>query len=132
MVEPSTETPETPIPDLEFRAPHCRLCGDETRYEDGGYDCETCGISWNEAGTVGQRFDGAPACGQIRTPFDKQEHPQSIRPNRYQCVLRQDHRKPCRGVLIHPRLDVEDTYQWNVSDGERTGAAARGWTEVPA
>jgi hypothetical protein len=131
MTEPSTEAPATSIPNLEWCAPRCRLCGDETRYEDGGYDCETCEISWNETGMVGQRFDGDPACGQTRTPFADETHHATIRANRYQCVLRRAHRKPCRGVLVHPRLDAEDTYEFNISDEERAGAAALGWTEVP-
>lgn len=52
-------TPDRPAPpDLEFQAPDCSVCGQDTR-SDGrdGYSCESCRISWDADGSTGEWED---------------------------------------------------------------------------
>lgn len=42
------DTP-APLPRTDHRAPACGACGDETSWNDGFFDCENCGLSYDDA-----------------------------------------------------------------------------------
>lgn len=71
---------EAEIPDLEFRAPHCPICDEETDVEDGEFSCSHCMVSWDSRGESGSinrdqvavaalaaDLRDLPTCGAVRT-----------------------------------------------------------------
>lgn len=38
------------IPDLEFQTPECPICGLSTDYDDGGFTCSGCEMTWPRNG----------------------------------------------------------------------------------
>lgn len=124
--------PDCPIlPDLEFRAPDCPLCGMETNPVDGAFDCESCNLTWSSDGQSGQRQlpELPQRLAQCR-PHDELLHAETPRwPTLYgrvhTCVLEAGHGAhidpqshqavPHRGV----RTDTQDpdyivTHVWEV------------------
>lgn len=125
--------PDSPmLPELEFRAPDCPLCGMETNPDDGAFDCESCNLTWESDGRHGQRLDPqSPQClGQCR-PHDEMigdETPRwpTLYGRVYTCVLDADHpdhtdpkshqQTPHRGVRTDTQdPDYVDTHVWEVA-----------------
>jgi hypothetical protein len=105
------------IPDLEFSCPPCALCGEETNYEDGYFDCGNCQLSWPKEGRDGFRANHEiPQCLTERSPFTHYEDV-VIRKRRYCCLLDAEHPLPHRGVRIDD-LDGYDTHEWSDVDQE--------------
>lgn len=110
---------EPTLPDLEFRAPDCPLCGLETNPVDGSYDCESCNLTWSSDGRHGERMDlSVPRCTATCMPHEEKLPDGSPRWKTlagrvYACVLDADHSEigiPHRGVVTNG--NYFDTHHW--------------------
>jgi hypothetical protein len=123
---------EPRLPELEFRAPDCPLCGTETNPNDGAFDCESCNLTWESDGRNGRREDPSrPRCAATCMPHEEKlpdgtPRWKSLAGRRYECALDADHgdhidhqskqRIPHRGVYFIGGLNYPDTHEWDDAD----------------
>lgn len=120
----SQPTTAPAIPDLEFRAPDCPMCGAETDAVDHAFDCEGCNLTWGSDGRHGERMDPClPKCEAQIMPHEEKTPTGSLRwptlaGRTYECVLDATHVEgdvPHRGVHINGRDEYYvDTHLWDV------------------
>lgn len=89
-----TVTPREVPPSLEFHAPDCPICGQETNPVDDFFDCESCECSWDRRGDFHEWDDPmASQCEATIQPYVDNEYVVDT-PSKYKvfrCVLNGGH-----------------------------------------
>lgn len=69
------------VPEVEFTAPPCPMCGEDLETDGDVFDCERCEASWGRDGHRGTWHDpDAPRCQATRHGFASQPPAQCVRP----------------------------------------------------
>ena len=97
------------LPQGEYQYPVCGACGDELDH-DGGFYCESCGLSYDDELHPSYTDDTAPPCGK---PCTNEWHAiaatrQDTRIRCYPCALPKGHTSSCwTGCGAHPDLPAK-------------------------
>lgn len=89
--------------ELEWRAPDCPICGEETSHDGDSYYCEGCNACWPGNTGEGEWLDDtASQCPSTHQPLAKNEFAagQSFRFDTVRCLLSADHKPPHRHDVI--------------------------------